>query len=84
MYSQIDSNRRKSWLLIFIFIGLLACAGWVYGYVLTDAGPGGLIFALCISVGMTLISWFAGDRIALSTSGAVNVAGVMAYTPIGC
>ncbi len=73
MYSQIDSNRRKSWLLIFIFIGLLACAGWVYGYVLTDAGPGGLIFALCISVGMTLISWFAGDRIALSTSGAVEL-----------
>jgi len=73
MYSQIDSNRRKSWLLIFIFVGLLAFAGWVYGYVITNAGPGGLIFALCISLGMTLISWFAGDSIALWSNGAVEL-----------
>ncbi|MBU0540734.1 M48 family metalloprotease [Patescibacteria group bacterium] len=70
MYSQIDSNRRKSWLLIFIFIGLLTAAGWIYGYVLSDAGPSALIIALCISLGMTLISWYAGDKIALSTTGA--------------
>lgn len=73
MYSQIDSNRRKSWLLIFIFIGLLALAGWVYGYVVTDTGPGGLAIALAISLGMTLISWYGGDKIALWTSGAAEV-----------
>ncbi len=73
MYSQIDSNRRKSWLLIFVFIGLLAFAGWVYGYVVTDYGSGGLILALTISIVMTLISWFAGDKIALSSSGAVEL-----------
>jgi len=70
MYSQIDSNRRKSWLLIFIFTGLLVLAGWVYGYLVTNQGPGGLIFALAISLGMTLISWFAGDKIALLATGA--------------
>lgn len=70
MYSQIDSNRRKSWILILVFVGLLAAAGWVYGYVVTDAGPAGLVLALAISVGMTLLSWFAGDKIALATSGA--------------
>jgi len=73
MYSQIDSNRQRSLFLILIFIGLLAAAGWVYGYVLTDAGPSGLIFALVISVGSTLISWFAGDKIALWTNGAVEL-----------
>jgi len=73
MYSQIDSNRQKSWLLIFVFIGLLAFAGWVYGYIVTDYGSGGLILALAISIVMTLISWFAGDKIALSTSGAVEL-----------
>lgn len=70
MYSQIDSNRRKSWLLIMIFVGMLAAAGWVYGYVVTDEGPAPIIIALIISLGMTGVSWFAGDTIALSTSGA--------------
>lgn len=73
MYSSIDSNRRKSWLLIFLFIGLLAAVGWVYGYVLTDTGHTGLVFAVAISLSMTLISWYAGDKIALMTSGAVEV-----------
>ncbi len=73
MYSEIDSNRQKSWILIALFIGILAAAGWVYGYVLTDTGSSGLVFALIISIGMTLISWFAGDKIALASSGAVEL-----------
>jgi heat shock protein HtpX len=73
MYSQIDSNRRKSWILISVFVGLLAAAGWVYGYIVTDAGPFGLVFALGLSVIMTLVSWFAGDKIALATSGAMEL-----------
>ena len=72
MYSQIDSNRQKSWILIFLFTGLLAAAGWIYGY-LTDTGLSGLVFALAVSLGMTLISWFAGDKIALATNGAVEL-----------
>lgn len=67
MYSQIDSNRRKSWLLIFLFIAIIAAVGWVYGYVVTDTGPGALVITVVISCGMTLISWFAGDTIALAS-----------------
>ena len=70
MYSHIDSNRRKSWILIFLFIGILAMAGYVYGYIVSDTGPFGLILALSISLVMTLVSWFAGDKIALASSGA--------------
>lgn len=73
MYSQIDSNRRKSWFLIFLCIGFLAAVGWVYGYVVTDTGSASLVIALVISVGMTLVSWFAGDRIALAANGAVEL-----------
>ena len=72
MYSQITSNKRKSAILIGLFIGLLAAAGYAYGYA-TDTGYGGLIIALVISVGMTLVSWFAGDKIALSMAGAKEV-----------
>ncbi len=70
MYSQIDSNRRKSWFLILFFVGLVAAVGWIYGYVITDHGPFALILALGISFIMTLVSWYGGDKIALLTTGA--------------
>lgn len=73
MYAQIDANRRKSWVLIMAATGLLAAVGWVYGYVLSDTGPFGLVFALIVSLGMTAISWFAGDTIALASTGAVEI-----------
>ncbi|MDO8618166.1 MAG: M48 family metalloprotease [Candidatus Uhrbacteria bacterium] len=69
MYNQITSNRQKSWFLILIFTGILAAAGYLYGY-LTHSGYSGLVLALMISLGMTLISWFAGDKIALWQTGA--------------
>jgi heat shock protein HtpX len=72
MYKQIDSNRWKSRLLIALFISVLAAAGYAYGEY-TGAGFAGLIFALMISVGMTLISWFAGDRIVLASSHAKEI-----------
>lgn len=69
MYSQIDSNKHKSWLLIALFVGLLALAGYVYGYI-TETGYFGLILALFISTVWTLISWYGGSAITLSTLGA--------------
>jgi heat shock protein HtpX len=73
MYSQIDSNRRKTWILVFLFVGILAAAGWFVGYVYSDSGPSALAIALAISLGMTLVSWYAGDKIALSMHGAEEI-----------
>ncbi|MFA6429043.1 MAG: M48 family metalloprotease [Patescibacteria group bacterium] len=72
MYADIASNKRNSAILIGLFIGLLAAVGYVYGYV-TGAGYDGLIFAMAISIVMTLVSWFAGDSIALSMAGAQQI-----------
>ncbi len=69
MYQQIDSNKRNTWILIGLFTGLLAAVGYVLGAVNGDWG-GGLALALTISLGSTFISWFAGDKIVLFTSGA--------------
>jgi heat shock protein HtpX len=69
MYQQIDSNKQKTILLIAIFIGFVLLLGWTYGYV-TDTGYDGLIIAAIISLIMTLFSYYAGDKIALATSGA--------------
>lgn len=72
MYQQIASNQRKTWVLIAIFFGLVASVGYAYGYVNGDPGTG-LLFALMISFGSTSISWFAGDKIVLWSTGAEEI-----------
>lgn len=72
MYQQIASNQRRTWILLAVFVGLLAAIGYTYGYVYGDPGVG-LSFALLISLGSTLISWFAGDKIVLWSTGAQEI-----------
>ncbi len=69
MYNQIDSNKRKSMLLIALFVGLLALVGYLYGYI-NGYGYTGLALALIVSTVWTLISWYAGSAITLATLGA--------------
>lgn len=72
MYNAIDSNRRKSALLIALVIGLVSAAGYAYGQA-TDLGWSGLVFALLFSTLGTAFTWFAGDTIALATAGAALI-----------
>lgn len=72
MYSQIDTNKRKTWLLIGFFVAFVFAIGYVLqqwaGY-----GPESLVMAGLISLVMSLSSYYAGDKIALSTSGAKQI-----------
>lgn len=72
MYQQIDSNKRKTVILITIFIIFVIFLGWLYGEI-TQTGYLGLALAVIISFFMTLTSYFAGDKIALSTAGAKEI-----------
>ena len=69
MYSAIAANKRKSIFLTTIFIAVLILLGWLIGRT-TGYGNNGVIIAVIISLIMTLISFFAGDTIALAASGA--------------
>ena len=69
MYQQIDSNKRKTVLLMTIFIVFVLLIGWLYGQI-TGTGYDGLIIAIILSFIMTSLSYFAGDKIALATAGA--------------
>ncbi len=73
MYSQIDSNKRKSVLLIGVFIVFVLFLGWFFGQ-LYDYGYGGLVIALVISTGLALVSYYQGDKVALLTAGARSIA----------
>lgn len=69
MYSQIDANKRRTTILIAVFIAFILGLGYVLdkwlGY-----GPGAVAVALFVSLFMTLISYFHGDKIALMSTGA--------------
>lgn len=69
MYKQITSNKRKSFLLIFIFVIFVVFLGWLFGQ-FTGDNYGALFVALVISLVMALTSFYSGDKIALWTAGA--------------
>ena len=72
MYNQIDSNKRKTVFLIAIFIAIILAIGYFLGYYL-QYGSGMVVIALIISLGMTLISYYSGDKIALMSTGAKEI-----------
>ncbi|MFA5188490.1 MAG: M48 family metallopeptidase [Patescibacteria group bacterium] len=72
MYNQIDSNKRKTIILITIFIIFVLFIGWLYGQI-SQSGYFGLAIAIIISLIMTSLSYFAGDKVALATAGAKPV-----------
>ena len=71
VYTQIASNKRKTALLITLFLVLIMALGYLFSYQLEN--PGILLFAVIISVGMSLISYFYSDKIVLSMSKAKEI-----------
>ncbi len=69
VYQQISSNKKRSALLIVLFAVLIVILGVVLSYVY-DAGPGMVVLAIVISTGMSLFSYYGGDKVALMTAGA--------------
>ncbi|MFA5813599.1 MAG: M48 family metallopeptidase [Patescibacteria group bacterium] len=72
MYSQIDSNKRKTIILIAIFLIFIIALGWFLGVYL-DYGYGLFLFAVIFSIGTSLVSYYTGDKIALMTTGAKQI-----------
>lgn len=71
MYSQITANKRRTVILISVFVLIILALGYVYDLTIgAGAGAGGLIVAAIMVIGMTLLSYYGGGRIALMTSGA--------------
>lgn len=69
MYKQIASNKRRSVILIFLFITIIAAIGWAFSE-LTDFGYGALVLAIIISVLLAVFGYYQGDKVALRTAGA--------------
>lgn len=59
-------------MLIAIFMVIIVALGYVFS-IAYEAGPGVLVIAVLFSLGMTLIGYYSGDKVALWTAGAVQV-----------
>lgn len=71
MYSQIGANKRKTLLLMLLFIALVSGLGWIFSQ--TQNSPGLFMFVTVFSVVYAIFSYFASARIALLMTGAKPV-----------
>lgn len=82
LYDQQSANRRRTWLIVFAFVGflLLLGAGFDVFYVGEAGGyvPVGSILALGVGSVSALASYFGGDRAVLAAAGARPVEEVAA------
>ncbi len=68
LYQHKDSNIRKTWLLMTVFLVLIILIGWLFGYVYNS--PGILYFAVILAVGINFFAYWYSDKVALAMSGA--------------
>jgi heat shock protein HtpX len=71
MYEQISSNKRRTWILLATFLVLLWALAFVIGKALGH--PGILFYIGIFSIGYSLISYFAGDKMALAVNGCKEI-----------
>jgi len=70
MYDQINSNKRKTILLLILFVGFILLIGWFFSKLYPAYGYGPLVIAIIVSLLMSLLSYFSGDKLALKVAGA--------------
>lgn len=72
MYSQIDSNKRKTWFLMTFFGVFIIGIGWFLDYYY-QGGTSILIFAVIVSIITSLTSYYGSDKMALWSTGAKEI-----------
>ena len=75
MWEQIQSNKRKTWVLIFAMAVVLLGLGGAIGEYVSPGGGGlfGALVAFVIWFLMSTVAWFQGDNILLMMSGAKKI-----------
>ena len=69
VYEQVKRNKRRSIIIIGLFIVFVVSVGWIISQAL-DWGWFGIVLAILLACGGSLISYFQGDKIALAMAGA--------------
>lgn len=71
MYSQIAANKRKTVLIMSVFIAIICAVGYAYGLYTGSFNSLYIIFGFALAY--SLISYFVSSRIALAVNGAKQI-----------
>jgi heat shock protein HtpX len=71
MYSEIAANKRKTWLIMFIFVAIIGALGWIASNIYTS--PSFLYLAFVFAGVYAIIQYFMAAKLALSMNGAHEV-----------
>ena len=69
MFDQITSNKRRSAVMIAMFLVLVAAVAWAFSTVI-GLGPWGIVAAVVVAVATSFASYWKSDAIALAMSHA--------------
>lgn len=70
-YSYQNGNVRKTWLLIFLFIGIVSALCYAFG--LYTRNPSFGVIGVVISLGQAVFAYFGGEKMALASAGAKEI-----------
>lgn len=73
IYDQIEANRRKTWLIMFLFTAFILVIAYVFSSVLGYEGPSALGFVgmlLIITGFINFFSYYWSDKVVMAISGA--------------
>lgn len=73
MYSQIDSNKNKSFLLMALFVAVIALLAWIWSKYYGDESYAIVIGATIFATITSMFSFFAGDKVALAQAGGKQI-----------
>lgn len=68
LYTQADSNIRKTWLILILFLLFIIGLGWIFSYIYNNSVI--LIVAVIFSLLMNATSFWYSDKITLALAGA--------------
>ncbi len=71
LYTQADSNIRKTWILLTLFFIFIIAVGWLFSFLLDDNSF--LVIAVVISTVQTFASYWYSDKIVLAMTGAREI-----------
>lgn len=71
LYTQADSNIRKTWFLMIFFLLFVIGLGWGFSYLLEDIGF--VVVASLLALFQLITGWFYSDKIILKMSGAKKI-----------
>jgi heat shock protein HtpX len=73
VHEQIAANKRKTVLLIVLAVVFTGLIGWLIGYLFFAGGTAGLVIAVVLALALSLGSYFFGDKVVLTSTGAKKV-----------